>query len=336
VRDGRSGATATILFTDLVGSTRLASTVGDAGFDEFRRAHFAALRGVLCQHGGDEVKTLGDGILAVFSSAADALAAAVAMQQAIDVASHALPAPAALRVGVALGDVAFEDGDVFGTPVVEAARLVAAAQGGQILVTAVVPAVAGSRSTARLKDVGPLRLKGLPEPLSACEVLWEPAGAPPAEHVGVAIGVLGPLVVASKGGLVEVRGSRQRILLGVLVARLGRVVPADQLVDALWGESLPVDPTASLQSQVFRLRRELGPSGVCVERVPPGYRLRAAAEQVDAAAFEALLASDGSTPLWACGEDVPTAKSPTTTPSVPRRCGWRSSGPRQPRRGPTC
>jgi class 3 adenylate cyclase/tetratricopeptide (TPR) repeat protein len=165
---------AAVLFTDLVGSTELLSRLGEAAFDGVRRAHFAALRDHIGLRGGAEVKTTGDGLLATFPSAADAVGCAVAMQQAVEVHGRAAGVPLAIRVGVSLGDVSFEDGDVFGTPVVEAARLVALARGGQILATSLVRAVAGGRTDAHFADLGCLELKGLPMPVATCEVAWEP------------------------------------------------------------------------------------------------------------------------------------------------------------------
>ena len=159
---------AAVLFTDLVGSTELLASLGESAFDGLRRDHFAALRRVVTRHGGKEVKTLGDGILATFASASGAVAAAVAAQQAAG--RHSL----SLRVGLATGDVAFEDDDVFGTPVVEAARLVAAARPGQILATALVRGMAGGRSPAGFVDLGVHELKGLAEPVAVCEVAWAP------------------------------------------------------------------------------------------------------------------------------------------------------------------
>jgi class 3 adenylate cyclase len=168
---------ACVLFTDLVGSTELLSSLGEAAFDDLRRAHFAALRVAINKTGGTEVKTLGDGVLATFPSAAAGVEAAVAIQQATDRQARTGPAHLAVRVGLALGDVSFEDTDVFGTPVVEAARLVDAARPGQILASAVVRAVAGGRTAAHFTDSGHLALKGLPQPLATCEVAWEPLPA---------------------------------------------------------------------------------------------------------------------------------------------------------------
>ena len=170
----RSGLVS-VLFTDLVGSTELMSQLGDRAFDELRRRHFAALSKAVAAHGGEEVKNTGDGIMAVFPSAAEAVEAAVAMQQAT--ARQARVTPLAIRVGMAVGDATLEDGDYFGTPVVEAARLVATAEPGRILATAVVRMLAGSRCSATFTDRGPLHLKGLAEPVSVCEVSWEPAGS---------------------------------------------------------------------------------------------------------------------------------------------------------------
>ena len=173
----RGDGMAAVLFTDLANSTELLSRLGEASFDGLRRAHFAALRKPLEGAGGTEVKTLGDGILATFSSAAHAISAAVAMQQAVERHGRETGVPLAIRVGLALGDVAFEEDDVFGTPVVEAARLVVAAHPGQILCTALVRAVAGGRSGAVFTDLGSLELKGLPDPVAVCEVAWEPVRA---------------------------------------------------------------------------------------------------------------------------------------------------------------
>ena len=177
-----------MLFTDLVGSTALMTRLGDVAFDELRGEHFRRLREAISA-GGEEVKNTGDGLLVTFASVVDALAAAVAVQQATNGHAQSAGTELAIRVGLALGEVGFEDGDVFGTPVVEAARLVAVAQPGQILATAVVRMVAGSRAGVPFCDVGPLQLKGLPEPVAVCEVQWAPPPAPvvplPALFAGV-------------------------------------------------------------------------------------------------------------------------------------------------------
>jgi predicted ATPase/DNA-binding SARP family transcriptional activator len=119
----------------------------------------------------------------------------------------------------------------------------------------------------------------------------ETASTPLPGGTRAGIAVLGPMaVVGADGTPVSVRSRRQGLLLAVLVIKLGRVAAADELVDALWGDELPDHPTAALQSQVFRLRRQLAPAGCAVETDAVGYRLRCPPEHVDAARFEARLA----------------------------------------------
>ena len=171
----RSG-TVTVLFTDLVGSTALLSSLGEEAGDELRRAHFGALRDAIARSDGEEVKNLGDGLMVVFTSVADAVGCAVQMQQGIDAYNvRSDLAPLAIRVGLSIGEATKDEGDWFGTPVVEAARLCARAEGGQILATELVRALAGTRRGHRITSRGVMELKGLPEPLPVCEVSWERA-----------------------------------------------------------------------------------------------------------------------------------------------------------------
>jgi class 3 adenylate cyclase/tetratricopeptide (TPR) repeat protein len=182
---GKNGAgvgrsTAVVLFTDLVGSTELRSRLGEDAAELVRRQHDGLVTGAIEVNRGRLVKRLGDGAMATFTGASDALAAAVAIQQALDRRNRTDSGGAALavRVGVSAGDVAFEETDCFGIPVIEAARLCAAAAGGQILVTQVVVLLAGTGGGWEIQPVGPLDLKGLPAPVPACEVAWEPLPEP--------------------------------------------------------------------------------------------------------------------------------------------------------------
>jgi class 3 adenylate cyclase len=177
VREGRASGTVTVLFTDLVGSTELMSRLGAEAFDTVRQTHFAALRQAIDRHGGEEIKNTGDGLMVTFGSVVAALRGAAAMQRATDRQARIGPAPISIRVGLSIGEVTFEDGDVFGAPVVEAARLVATAGPGKILTTAIARTLAGGRTDAEFVDLGPMELKGLPDPVPVCEVLWPPVEA---------------------------------------------------------------------------------------------------------------------------------------------------------------
>jgi predicted ATPase/class 3 adenylate cyclase len=225
--------TATVVFTDLVGSTELASRLGHDAYEALRQEHFTALRTAVAKHGGTEVKTTGDGLMLRFDSAAHAIACAVAMQQAVDGAVRRRPPSGPplvrgedrevqIRVGISAGEATHEDNDLYGLPVVEAARLCAAATAGQILTSDVVRALARGRGHA-FRLVGELTLKGLPEPVAACEVQWEPlpetstrVPLPPRLSATQAIAMVGRTVeqaVLARAWAQARDGQRQAVLL---------------------------------------------------------------------------------------------------------------------------
>ncbi len=165
-----------ILFTDVVGSTELSQRLSPETADEVRRNHFSILRQAIAEAGGTEVKNLGDGLMVVFASASAALACGVVMQQGVERDNRGREHSVGLRVGLSGGEVSREDGDYFGDPVVEAARLCATCESGQVLAADVVRAMAGRRSRHKCRPIGGLVLKGLPDPVETVEVFWEPLG----------------------------------------------------------------------------------------------------------------------------------------------------------------
>jgi class 3 adenylate cyclase/CheY-like chemotaxis protein len=167
--------TVTALFTDVVGSTDLLARLGRTVGEELRAKYIAGMRGALAVHRGHEVKTLGDGIMAVFDSSSDALACAVTMQRAVAAHTRRHPDQAVeIRVGLSAGETTHEDGDYFGMPIIEASRLCAAAAPGQVLVADVVRVLVGGSGIHRLEPAGAMTLKGLPAPTVAWEVCWDP------------------------------------------------------------------------------------------------------------------------------------------------------------------
>jgi class 3 adenylate cyclase/tetratricopeptide (TPR) repeat protein len=165
----------TVVFTDLVDSTAMSEQLGLRDGEELRQTHFRLLRGAVARSGGTEVKNLGDGLMVAYSSASRALAGAVGMQQAIEHHNRGGGQPLWVRIGISAGEAVEEDGDYFGEPVVEAARLCAAASGGQILAADIVRLMVGRHATQTFVEVGALALKGIAEPVAAVEVVWEPA-----------------------------------------------------------------------------------------------------------------------------------------------------------------
>ncbi len=170
---GARAGTVTVMFTDVVESTALRQALGDDRADRLRREHDRLVRQATAQHRGTEVKALGDGFMLVFGAAVEAVGAAISIQRAIERLSRRSTEPLRIRVGISAGDVVWEDDDCFGTPVVEASRLCAAADAGQILASDVVRVLAGTRGDHRYVSRGDIALKGLAAPLPTAEVLWE-------------------------------------------------------------------------------------------------------------------------------------------------------------------
>jgi class 3 adenylate cyclase/WD40 repeat protein len=169
--------TTTFLFVDQAGSTEQLSRLGDTVAQGIRRALFDLLRQAVEAHGGEEVDFGGDGLFCAFSSATDGVDAAVTMQQAVAAFNDRRPAEhhLAIRAGLHAGEpLVSEGGGYFGAAVVVAARLCSSAEPGQVRVSALVRALVEPRAVHRFQPVGALSLKGIPEPVEAAAVVWEP------------------------------------------------------------------------------------------------------------------------------------------------------------------
>jgi class 3 adenylate cyclase len=135
------------------------------------------VREALKSHGGAEVKTMGDGFMASFSSATRALECAIAMQRAFAQHNESAKEPIRVRIGLNAGEpIAEEDpdgrSDLFGTAVIEAARIAAAARGGEILVANVVRELAKGKEFL-FADRGETSLRGFEDPVRLFEVRWQ-------------------------------------------------------------------------------------------------------------------------------------------------------------------
>ncbi len=161
----------TILFTDVEGSTALTQRLGDARARELLREHERIVREALKSHGGSEVKTMGDGFMASFSSATKALECAIAMQRAFAAHNESAEEPIQVRVGPNAGEPIAEDDDLYGTAVNRAARITAMAQGGEILVANVVRELAEGKEFM-FGDRGETALRGFDDPVRLFEVRW--------------------------------------------------------------------------------------------------------------------------------------------------------------------
>lgn len=154
--------TLTFLFTDLVGSTEMLSRLGDDRAVEIHRKVDEVLTQSIAGYRGREVKNLGDGLMAVFPAAVDAVAAALDMHERL--ARSALDV--SVRIGINSGEpTGASDHDYYGTPVVIAQRLCAEATGGEILVSGVVRALVGSKGGFQFQPLGAQWLKGFADPV---------------------------------------------------------------------------------------------------------------------------------------------------------------------------
>jgi class 3 adenylate cyclase/pimeloyl-ACP methyl ester carboxylesterase len=153
--------TAVILFTDIVSSTELTERMGDVAFRDASRALDVSLRAAIGDAGGVAIegKLLGDGVLATFPSAA----------QAIEGARRCLALSAAsglgLHIGLHAGDVIREDGNVFGGAVNVASRICGLSAPGEILVSDVVRGMARTSAGVTFEDRGEQEMKGVGEPV---------------------------------------------------------------------------------------------------------------------------------------------------------------------------
>ncbi len=165
---------ATILLSDLVGSTRLATSVGPVRADELREEHFGLLRDAIAGCGGREVKNTGDGLMVAFSSASAAVRCAVAMQQLFERRYRRAEQGLHVRIGLGAGESTVKDGDYFGMPSIEAARLCDQAPSDGILISGLAKTLAGRCEGVEFVSAGELELKGFPEPVQAFSVSWAP------------------------------------------------------------------------------------------------------------------------------------------------------------------
>lgn len=145
---------ATLLFTDIVESTAIASEVGDARWRALLSEHFVGARAELERYRGREIKTTGDGLFATFDSPGLALRCAAAILRVTQRDGLRM------RAGVHIGEVELVDDDVRGVTVHEAARIMAAAGADEILVSELTRTIAET-SGLRFEDRGEHELKGL-------------------------------------------------------------------------------------------------------------------------------------------------------------------------------
>ncbi len=168
---GSTRRLAAIMFTDLVGFTRLGQQDEEAAL-RLRREHQSLLRPIFAAFGGHEVKTLGDGFLVEFASAVESVRCAVEIQRAV-ARRNASVGPSdqlLLRIGLHAGDIVEEEGDVVGDAVNVASRIEPLAEPGGICLSEAVYQQVRNKLPIVIEKIGGRNLKNVQEPVEIYRV----------------------------------------------------------------------------------------------------------------------------------------------------------------------
>lgn len=165
--------TRALLFTDMVNSAEHRSRLGEQQADRLRHVHDELIGAAVAKHHGTVLRWTGDGVKASFPASSLALNAAMAMTRSIRAYCRRSDAIAQfeIRIGLSIGEVTTEDSDEHGVAVIEAARLEALAEPGEILATKHVQLLGERRVEAQFQDVGVRTLKGLDRPVEVVRVI---------------------------------------------------------------------------------------------------------------------------------------------------------------------
>jgi class 3 adenylate cyclase/ABC-type branched-subunit amino acid transport system substrate-binding protein/predicted Ser/Thr protein kinase len=171
-RIGTAEGVATIMFTDVEGSTALATRLGDVVAKELIEDQRVIVRAEVAAHGGRVIDSIGDGFMVSFESTRRALLCALTLQDKMLERGRSDPARALrLRIGLNAGEVLERGGHPFGAAVNAAQRVAAVAKGGQVVASDSVRQLAGTIPGIAFRDRGRVRLKGFEEPRRLYEVV---------------------------------------------------------------------------------------------------------------------------------------------------------------------
>jgi len=163
---------AAILAADVVGYSRLLEQDEAGTLDVLKERRRGILNPLVAEHHGRIVKVMGDGVLVEFASAVNAVACAVELQKRMAAASDGLAGDRriVLRVGINLGDVVVEGGDLYGDGVIIGVRLQAMAEPGGICVSGAVHDQVGNKLSLAFEDLGPCEVKNIAKPIQVFRV----------------------------------------------------------------------------------------------------------------------------------------------------------------------
>ncbi|MFN8507249.1 MAG: adenylate/guanylate cyclase domain-containing protein [Dehalococcoidia bacterium] len=164
------GGTLSIMFTDLEKSTNMVTELGEREAYQVLKLHNQVLREQFQAYRGHEAKRIGDGFLVLFASVRDALNCAVSIQRQL-LATHS-PEPIRVRVGIHIGEVLWDENDIFGSAVNFAARVSAQAEGGEVLISALLREVIAPSGEFGFDEARTVPLKGFKGEHSLTPLRW--------------------------------------------------------------------------------------------------------------------------------------------------------------------
>jgi len=181
---------AAILAADVAGYSRLIGIDEQGTLNRLRSIRTEVVDPKINEHHGRLVKTTGDGLLVEFSSVVDAVRCAVEIQQAMAQRNTGSADRIEFRIGINVGDIVVEDGDIFGDGVNVAARLEALAEPGGICVSARVQEDAAGKLDFAVEDIGERALKNIARPIWAYRVRIAVAETTPSDSAARAMPAL--------------------------------------------------------------------------------------------------------------------------------------------------
>lgn len=165
--------TAAVMFTDIENYTGQTQEKGNDWLVDVLKAHNEIIRAVLKKFKGREVKHTGDGIMVSFTTIPDAVNASISIQRGIYHFCNNMPGRAfKVRVGISDGEPVHLDGDIFGTPVNLASRVMNEVDGGEIALSQNIPNLCG-KGQFRFVEIKDVSLKGFGEPQSIYKLIWQ-------------------------------------------------------------------------------------------------------------------------------------------------------------------
>jgi len=263
----------TFLFTDIEGSTRLELALGTTRYATVRERHRELLRAAFAANGGTEQSTQGDSFFVLFESARSAIHAAIEGQRALAREPWPDGVEVLVRMGMHAGEAMITVGDVVGYDVNRAARIAAVANGGQIVISDTVRALAGAGSDGafELRDLGEHRLKDLlaPERLAQVVAVDLQSEFPPLHSIDARPNNLPTQLTSFVGrhdeleeALGLLRGSRLLTLTGpggIGKTRLSLQIAAaaaDDFPDGVW--FVPLEPVRERELVAPTIARTIG------------------------------------------------------------------------------